>query len=449
MSSHHPARRFGGLLLAVALASALHAAEPAMDAPPKSPAAVPPVPAPAAPAAAPAPTAAPTTFDERVARTFAVLRGQPLKRAAKQPPLAPGRGNYVRGYSFSIVEFATRCLVLDEQIAAANAALTENAQHYADNPADINDRDSFHWHAEMLCRLIEHYGRQGSVAAGRVTPATEDAMLDVLWRYAVQFSLPARFEAEQSRTWHVYESENHHLQGLTACWHVAKLAAASPAYRDRRYPDGGTPAAHLAAWTAYIKLYCLERARKGLFIEVGSDGYNTVGLKGLYNVYDFAADAELRRRVGLLLDLFWATWAQTQLDGVRGGGKARIYQTGNDRQGASDLRQLGWYYFGVGEGGRLSSPMLAALTSGYRPPALVADLARDPAARGRYAIHTRVPGRAAAGFEKPPDYHVLPDASGIHAYSWCTPSFILGTLMLEARPMEDWTRGLRCSEKCG
>jgi hypothetical protein len=28
--------------------------------------------------------------------------------------------------------------------------LVENAQHYLDNPKDINDRDSFHWHAEMV-----------------------------------------------------------------------------------------------------------------------------------------------------------------------------------------------------------------------------------------------------------------------------------------------------------
>jgi hypothetical protein len=82
--------------------------------------------------------------------------GQPLKRAKKQPPLRPGSGNYTRAYSYSIVGYAARCFYLGEMLDEANAALVENAQHYLDNPKDIIDRDSFHWHADIVMRLIEH-----------------------------------------------------------------------------------------------------------------------------------------------------------------------------------------------------------------------------------------------------------------------------------------------------
>ncbi len=101
-------------------------------------------------------------FDQRVDAMFRAESGQALVRAKKQKPLGPGRGNYVRAYSYSMVGFAARCLYLGEMLDKANAAIAENAQHYLDNPKDINDRDSFHWHAEIVLRLIEMYGSQGS-----------------------------------------------------------------------------------------------------------------------------------------------------------------------------------------------------------------------------------------------------------------------------------------------
>jgi len=66
-------------------------------------------------------------------RADAVIRaeaGKPLRRAKKNPPLGKGRGPYVRGYSYSIVAFAARCLYLNEMLDEANAALVENAQYY-------------------------------------------------------------------------------------------------------------------------------------------------------------------------------------------------------------------------------------------------------------------------------------------------------------------------------
>ena len=92
-------------------------------------------------------------FDKRVEAMFRAESGKPLVRAKKQKPLGPGRGNYVRAYSYSMVGFAARCLYLNEMLDDANAALVENAQHYLDHPKDINDRDSFHWHADVVCLL--------------------------------------------------------------------------------------------------------------------------------------------------------------------------------------------------------------------------------------------------------------------------------------------------------
>jgi hypothetical protein len=244
-------------------------------------------------------------FDQRVDQMFRAEAGKPLVRAAKRKPLKPGRGNYVRHYSWSMMEFAARCLYLGEMEDEANAALAENAQHYLDNQKDINDRDSFHWHAEMVLRLIEMYGSQGSKHPGRITEETEALVLKPIWIYARNISTLAKAEFEKSQTWHVYGSENHHAMIFTLCWHFAKLAKDQPEYRGLKYDDGATAAEHYHAWSDYFVVYCRERARKGMFVEMMNDGYNSVLIKGIYNFFDFG-EPQVRRSAGLLLDLYWA-----------------------------------------------------------------------------------------------------------------------------------------------
>ena len=58
-------------------------------------------------------------FDKRVEAMFRTESGKPLVRAEKQKPLGPGRGNYVRAYSYSMVGFAARCLYLNEMLDEA------------------------------------------------------------------------------------------------------------------------------------------------------------------------------------------------------------------------------------------------------------------------------------------------------------------------------------------
>jgi hypothetical protein len=163
-------------------------------------------------------------FESRRDALLEAGRGKPLVRAEKQPPLGPGRSIYIRAYSWSIVDFATRCFWLDEQNAEANDALIENADTYLDDPAIIHDRDSFHWHADMLLRLIEMYGSNGSVAARRMSRKAETKCLDVCCGYCKPHSKLDDADHAASMTWDIHESENHHVQRFTTTWHFAKLA---------------------------------------------------------------------------------------------------------------------------------------------------------------------------------------------------------------------------------
>jgi len=381
-------------------------------------------------------------FERRTDAIFSAGQGQALVRSELRPPLGAGRAPFSRNYSFSLVRFAARCLWLDESNDAANAALQENADYYLANPGAIFDKDNFHWHSEAVLRLVEFFGTTGSRHPGRLRPETEQKILESIWLYCRRNASAAKphthlAEADHaiSGTWFIKESENHHAQSFTTLWHFAKIARSRPDFRDRTYDDGRTAVEHFAAWNSYAKLYLLERARKGLFVEMMSVAYNTSLLKGVFNFYDFADDPELKRRTGLFLDLYFAYWGQEQIHGVAGGGQGRIYSDINPKSSG-----LGYLFFGVGVAPELHSELLTAMTTAYRPSLVVVDIVCDRPGRGAYEVAQRPLGLAAdRKHYQPPDYRLRTDFGGILRYSYCTPSFVIGTTMSPALPEPDWT----------
>ncbi len=389
------------------------------------------------------PEAAVAGFQQRVDKVFRAGSGKPLKRAKKKPPLRPGRGNYVRAYSFSMVEFAARCFYLGEMLDEANAALAENAQHYLDNPKDINDRDSFHWHADIVMRLIEMYGTNGTKHAGRLTAETEELCLKPIWEYARQCSWLEKAEYKKSKTWNIYGSENHHAMDFTVCWHFAKIARDRPEYKQRKFDDGATAAEHYRAWNDYFVVYCRERARKGPCVEMMCPGYNSVWLKGFYNFYDFGNE-RVRHSAGMLIDLYFAYWAQEQIQGVTGGGKSRVRRLSGFSPSRGGIPSLAALYFGIGDLPETFRGNLNAALSDYRPAAVVADIALGARDDGPYEVLQRAQGLGeqrkthytASGVKQPSTLRT--DGGGVLRYSYCDPAFTMGTLMTEARPLEDW-----------
>lgn len=382
-------------------------------------------------------------FKERVDAMFRAEAGQPLKRAKKQPPLRPGSGNYTRAYSFSIVGYSARCFYLGEMIDEANAALVENAQHYLDNPLDIIDRDSFHWHADIVMRLIDMYGPEGKVHAGRLTAETEAACLKPIWIYVKTSAKYNKPDHATTKTWEFHSTENHHAMDFTTHWHFSKIARNKPEYRELKLDDGSTLEQHYRAWNEYIVFYCRERAKKGVCIEIMCPGYNTVWLKGFHNFRDFG-EPEVRRSAEMLLDLYWAYWSQEQLHGVEGGGKTRVRNVNGFKHGTHGIPSLGWYYFGIGTQDKDATTELNALLSDYQPPALVAEIARTSRADSPYEIRQRTQGLGQQGTENavmadgvtPNKFRT--DGGGIVRYTYCDPAFTIGTLMTEARPLKDW-----------
>lgn len=384
---------------------------------------------------------------QRIEALFRSESGRPLVRAKKQPPIKKGRATYTRAYSYSIMAFSARCYVLGEMLDEANAAMVENCQYYLDEPARIHDRDSFHWHGEIMLRLIEMYGTKGRIAPGRMTPDAERLIMEACWEYASKAWLK-KAAHDQESIWHYYGSENHHVMDFTINWHYAKLAKDMRGFKDRKWIDGSTAEQQYKAWSDYFIAYAQSRAKKSICAEMRSDGYNTTWIKGFYNFHDFG-DERVSKAAGMLLDLYFAYWAEEQIGGHMGGGSSRL--KGNNafvmsRNGKNAY--LAWIYFGMGKAPEgVDGHDLGALTSGYRPPAVIADIALDAEGRGTYEIRQRAQGLVVKGTigntfpvataNKPPTKQ-RHDYGGIIRYSYCTPDFIMGTPMVEPRENKEW-----------
>ncbi len=384
-------------------------------------------------------------FASRCERMIEAQRGEPFKKAPIDYDWND-RGNFTRKYAHSVTTFAMQALHLNEQVDVANEALQELCQHYLDNPTDLLEAHSFHWSGALYNRLWAFFGETGSVSQNRLDEKTQALLLDVMWHWAEKAS-PA-LDPSTDHIWRFPNSENHHAMGIVTTWGFCDVLRKIPAYSDQRFEDDRSAGEHYDAWTAYFKAYFRVRAGKGQSVEIASKSYNAHTIQMWYNLVDFAEDQDLRHLATCFLDLYWVTWAEEQMDGVRGGGKTRIYQGRASRTasggGVEEMAQL---YLSSCLDGKMSSLAWVTTTSSYRMPEEVMALALEVDKRGEYEVIQRCMGLREPGWERIPNHPVVPfgvnglrgDFGGFLRYSYCTPDFVVGTLMVEPRPNSDWT----------
>jgi hypothetical protein len=383
-------------------------------------------------------------FEARCTAYIQAETGKILQKAAI-PVDSEGRGRRSRQYASGITNFAMQAFCLNEQLDLANDALQELCRLYLSDSNDLHEAHSFHWCGATYGRLWEFFGPEGSRAANRMSAETQALMLEMMWAWAETVS--STLDPDPEHIWRVPNTENHHAMGAVTAWSLSKFLSRDRAYRDRVYNDDRTPAEHYAGWTAYFKTYFRSRAGKGQCIEIASNVYNGPTIQMWYNLFDFVEDPELRRLAGAFLDLYWASWAEDQIDGIRGGGQTRVYQRHSRVRPSGGLAKMASLYFGSRNGDRLSNGEWTVVTSNYCPPELVFHLALDIEGRGEYEATQRNMGLWEPGWERVSVYPVLPfgvvglreDYGGILRYSYNTPDYIVGTLMVEALPLEEWS----------
>jgi hypothetical protein len=367
---------------------------------------------------------------------FSKEAGKPLVRAPIKKDWN-GRGDFTRHYAQSIVLFSMRACEFNEQLDEANAALQELCQYHLDRPQTFFEIHSFPSVTDALARLYIFYGPRGTKVPNRLSAQTCVVLEKTMWEWASEKADIEDAELKMSQTWWITDSENHHAQHFTTCWAFAGILRNIPAYQNQPFKDGYTPAEHYEAWTAYLKEYLRQRACKGTFVEIDSTSYATATLKSMVNFYDFSDDPVLKKRAGQMLELYWVLWAEEQLDAVTGGAQARSYAKAVVR-GGSFLRRAAWYVIGMGDPEFVHDSMIPFVTSTWEPPDVVFKIAYGWQAQAPYEIRQRRMGLAQKGYDRPSDYRLKTDFGGILRYTYCTPGFIMGSLIIEARPTSDW-----------
>ena len=297
----------------------------------------------------------------------------------------------------------------------------------------------------LLQRVYFLFNSRSEYFPGRMSKAAEDAVAERMWKWA-SAKCTKKDWIPQDVWWS--GSENYHVIDPVSFWGATQILAGHPDYRDRNYSDGTSVQEMARAFNDYFKGFARERASKGLLMEVSS-AYNNLTINALYNVADFSLDPLTRQRMRMFMDLYWADWGIEQIDGVRGGAHTRCYAGGKSFSGAGGGGVGGWLLFGVGKEPNLEFPGFSIATTPNRPSPVVTDVVQAAAAaRGTYAYVSRRLGRVMdttpetnepekINLDKKPAAIKPKDGDVLH-YTYCTPDFVMGTLMVPALKCDAW-----------
>ncbi|NQU11730.1 SUMF1/EgtB/PvdO family nonheme iron enzyme, partial [bacterium] len=159
-----------------------------------------------------------------------------------------------------------------------------------------------------------------------------------------------------------------------------------------------------------LQRFLFDRARWG-WSEFHSPSYLLVTAKALTCLVDFAPDAEIKQAATMHLDLLLIEYAGQCVNDWRGVPFVRGYgsQVNNAASSALSLIRF-WFPRGEAPAGSENPFLVHALCSGYRPPALAAELITDQQQRGRYTMRA-VGTTGPAKLRVPMMIHVTPVAT--------------------------------------
>lgn len=323
------------------------------------------------------------------------------------------------------LSYATAALWLNQNVGDANTKLAAVQMSHLTGKncnANIDESRQNLWLAYLL-RPYFLYNTQSSYFPGRMTSAAENNLVAQMWAYARPYSKIS----QAPNTWNLYDSENHDAQQESFNLLAAQAFKNRPDYANRTYADGSTVTQQYNAWADHWSNFFDERAKKGLFTEVGAPGYFGYTSQAIFNIYNFAEDPILRKKAEMVLDLLFADYAQQQLQNVWGGAKSR--SSPNQNYDAKDHAMTYYANLLYGPLPAYGNHIMSLATSGYNPPPVVNTLFADRVGKGSFEYKTRRPGVGPLGWGANKNHNVDPIKSIVN-YSFVTPDYVMGTAML-------------------
>src|SRR5687767_14620363 len=176
-----------------------------------------------------------------------------------------------------------------------------------------------------------------------------------------------------------FHTENHQI-----LFHSCELLAGQLFHGTELVNSGRSGDWHATHGAELARQWLDQRARFG-FVEWLSNCYFEEDLLALLNLFDFADDADLRRRAGNLVSLVLLELALHSFQGVLATTHGRTYAQWIKGGRTEPTAGLAWLLFGQGQPpfapghdlGRTNLALIAFATSHYRCPPLLAAIAGD------------------------------------------------------------------------
>lgn len=321
-------------------------------------------------------------------------------------------------------------LSLNEKVEEANARLLATAQRYIatkpasigrTSPEDPGDAPWTFFSVTDYVRTLWLFHADSPHVPGRLKAETEAAMKEALWMWVREESRLDDIGPKDH--FRLLGTENHDLNRRPAYYLVLALLQGDPAYCDRRLADGATVTQQAKAYTSFFREWPRSRARTGIWVEVGANGYQKYSWPALFNLHELSPDPVIRHRFGLLLDLALIEEEQISVRGRRGGGRSRAYAGPGDFEGSK-----GVLYATSGRRAGSSHSRVIETSRYQAPPEAVFLRHKAFPTNSSFIIRNRVLGELALpGADGQPQ--VLAADSALVNYAYRTPHFLLGSTL--------------------
>lgn len=285
-----------------------------------------------------------------------------------------------------------------------------------------------YWTVPSLLRSFygfhKDYGKYGKLLTAR----TQDILIEMMWNFVNVYS---KFILGSGLDPNVVQgTENHTLHMASSIYLASQYLSKDERYKNRLFENGYSSEQYVELMEKYFFDTYRNKASNGLFIE-GSATYLAVSLQGIYNIYDFTENPQLKEATRMFLDIFWIQHGLESINNVMGGAKAREYIRWSQIYNWA-LSSLGAIYFDnslthLGDYADIETDLL----SDYRPPELARMLSASPEERGRVATTLRQPGIGYMVREEetgvPMFYHS--DTESVLRYTYATPNYVMGSFV--------------------
>lgn len=332
------------------------------------------------------------------------------------------------GGKWGDVLWSLSALYMGEKLDDANARLFKSAREYIVSSQNTKERgaeEQTPWTYFSLTdyvRILCLFHSNSQHLPGRLEPETESAMKEALWLWVKSESTVKGADLENLLV--TLGTENHDLTLRPSYYLIASLLASDPEYQNRPYDDGHTAVEHAAAYTKFFQHWAGKRATTGLWIEIGSNGYQKYSWPGIFNLYELAPDPLVRKSFGRLLDLAFIEEAQISVRGRRGGGRSRANGGVGEFESYKNL-----LYVPEGEVASGSHSKVIETSSYQLPPEAILLRFKELPASKPFVIRNRVLGELDANYSRDREGEVFTPDSALVNYAYRTPHYLLGSTL--------------------